>query len=195
MIFVYTDAARQNLYYRTYPGSTASTIWSVPDSSLSIGEIGLSLDSQGAVHICFGTYKTTESTNIVYWALHYVRNTGGSWTEMNSITGDSTSAPLCISFPPSVCVAKDRNGIDRVHLAYCVYQPPFNGYVWYAYFDESGWQVADRSVDNVYSITGITMPLIAVDPQGAAHIVYSWTVSELNRTMIYIQGTPAEAQN
>lgn len=194
VIFVYSDTARQNLYFRRYTDSNVTTIWSVPDSSYSIGEIAVAFDSKDNIHVCFGTYKTSEPLNTAYGAIRYVTNAGGSWTERESITGTSTSGPLAVFFPAAVFISQDTYGNDRVHLAYTVYKPPGNFFFWYAYWDEAGWQPMSESLDTVNTNSFWTFPLIKVDPAGTVHVVYSWAESELDRTSMYIRGTPAESQ-
>ncbi len=193
--FLYTDSARQNLYHRRYTGASPSTVWSAGDSSLSIGEIGMTLDSDGALHACVGTYKTADNLNPAFYTLHYLSNESGAWEAKGSITGGSTSGPLPWVFPASIAVAKHRHGNDRVHLAYTVYVPPLTSSIWYAYYDDDGWQKSETSLDTVHTTSSLTFPVLAVDADGSVHVVYSWAASELDRTMMYVKGTPTESQN
>lgn len=194
VIFIYTDSSGQNLYYRTYSDPTVSTIWSVTDTSLSIGEIAVALDSEEKIHVCFGTYKTAEPLNTAYGAIHYINNSSGSWEEEESISGTSTSGPLAVFFPPSIDISQDKHGNDHLHIAYTVYNPPANFFIWYAYYDEAGWQISEQSLDTINTNSFWTFPLLAVDPGGTVYIVYSWTETELDRTSMYIRGTPEESQ-
>ena len=51
-----------------------------------------------------------------------------------------------------------------------------------------------QSVDTTYTNSFWTFPLLAVDPAGEVHVVYSWTQGELDRTMVHVRGTPREMQ-
>ena len=193
--FIYTDSTSQDLYYRTFNDSNVTTIWSVPDSSLAIGGITAAYDSNGILHVICSTFKSGEPLNHQFYSLHYVRNTGGSWEERERITATADSGPLGLIFPASIDIAPDKHGNDRLHMAYTIYFPPGNFFVWYAYYDEAGgWQISPESVDTSYTNSFWTFPLLAVDPEGVVHIVYAWTQTELDRTLMYVRGTPQETQ-
>jgi hypothetical protein len=193
--FVYTDSTYQNLYCRTFSSASASAIWSVPDPSLSIGTTASALDSNGNLHVICGTFKTDDMLNPAYFTLHYFVNSGGTWEKRESIEGTAASGPYPLVVPPSIDIAPDKHGNDRLHMAYTNYIPPWNHPIWYAFYDEvEGWQIAPESVDTAYTNSFWTFPLIAVDPEGIVHIVYSWTQTEFGRTMMYVRGTPEELQ-
>ena len=73
-------------------------------------------------------------------------------------------------------------------MVYTVWTPPLNLSIWYTYYDESGWH-APQSLDTVHNAF---FPTIAVDPAGTVHVVYSWHSTELDRTLMYVRGTPGE---
>jgi hypothetical protein len=193
---VYTGTARQNLYYRTFNDpSTETTLYTVPDPSLAIGYVTGTTDSGGRLHVLFGTYDSAAPLTPASYTLHYLRNTGGSWEEKESIEGAASSGPMALFLAPSVDVAPDRHGNDRIHLAFTRVTDPLGFFIHYAYYDETeGWRVSPESVDTVHTNSFWTSPLLAVDPDGEVHIVYSWTQNELNRTMVHVRGTPGEPQ-
>jgi hypothetical protein len=192
--FIWSDAADQKLYHRRFTNSTVTEIWNNTDASLSIGEVALDNDADGNLHVVFGTYKSADPTNTAFATLHYLTNKGGLWQEKKSIAGTSTQGPMALSLPFSIDVARDKYGNDRLHMAFTMWKPLATFYLWYAYYDESGWRVSDTSIDTVNANSFWTFPVIAVDPKGAVHIAYSWAVSELDRTMMYVRGTPNEPQ-
>jgi hypothetical protein len=192
--FVWSDYLGQKLYHRTFTDSTVSEIWSNTDATLSIGEIALDNDLDGNLHVVFGTYKTGVFADVASATLHYLTNAGGSWQEKESITGNSTQGPMAFAFPASIDVARDKNGNDRLHLAFTMYKPLLTFYLWYAYHDEAGWNMSDTSLDTVNANSFSTFPILAVDPKGVVHIVYCWAVAETDRTMMYVRGTPKENQ-
>jgi len=193
--FVYTDSSSQNLYYRTLTDGSAESIWSVPDPSLGIGGISAAFDSNGKLHVVCSTLKTSDPLNILYYTYHYFRNTDGTWKERERIEGDENTAPLAFFGPPSIDIAPDRHGNDRLHMAYTMYTPPASFAIWYAFYDEAeGWQISPESVDTAHTNSFWTFPLLAVDPEGIVHIVYAWTQTELDRTMMYVRGIPEEWQ-
>lgn len=192
--FVWSDSAGQKLYHRRFTDSTVTEIYSNTDASLSIGELTLDNDLDGNLHVVFGTYSTAEPMNTAFATLRYITNKGGSWQEKQSITGTSTQGPLALLMPATIDVARDKNGNDRLHMAFTMWKPLVTFYHWYAYLDEAGWHLSDTSIDTVNANSFWTFPVIAVDPTGVVHIAYSWTQSELDRSMMYVRGTPSEAQ-
>lgn len=191
--FVYTDTAKTTLYFRTWKGTSSTPIWTAP-ADIGIGEMSMTLDSNGAAHLCFGAYKPADQANTSFYSLHYLSNAGGAWRALESIDGNATAGPTAWLFPASIDVAPDRYGNDHVHLAYAVYTPPFNHSVWYTYYEETGWH-SPQNLDTQHTNSFFTFPLIAVDPAGTVHVVYSWAVTEQARTMMYVRGTPGEPQN
>jgi hypothetical protein len=192
--FVWSDSAGQKLYHRRFMDSTVTEIWSNTDASLSIGELTLDNDLDGNLHVVFGTYRTAEISNTAFATLHYITNKGGSWQEKQSLTGTSIQGPMALIMPASIDVARDKNGNDHLHMAFTMWKPLLTFYLWYAYLDEAGWHVSDTSIDTVNANSFWTFPVIAVDPTGVVHIAYSWTQSELDRSMMYVRGTPNEPQ-
>jgi hypothetical protein len=87
--------------------------------------------------------------------------------------------------------AQDRYGNDRLHMVYTLWTPPLNFSIWYTYYDEDGWH-APQNLDSVHSAF---FPLIAVDPAGTVHVVYSWYKTSNDRTTMYVRGTPGEPHN
>lgn len=192
--FVWSDAAGQNLRHRTFADSTVSTIWTNPTPALQVGEIALDNDADGNLHVVFGTYETADMLDVSAASLHYLTNRGGSWQEKHSITGTTAQGPMALFFPASLDVARDSNGNDHPHLGFTMWRPPFTFLIWYAYWDEGGWHLSDTSIDTVNVNSFWTFPVLLVDAKGIVHISYSWTQSELDRTMMYVRGTPAELQ-
>jgi len=146
--------------------------------------------SDGAVYVCCGSYNPADEYNTEFYALHFFSNAGGAWHEMEAITGNSSWGPMYM-YPCSMCVAPDRYGNDRIHLAYTLWTLPSFISVWYTYYEESGWHPS-QELDTLHTSLS---PYIAVDPAGVVHVVYTWYADELNRTMMYVRGTPGEAQN
>jgi hypothetical protein len=191
--FMYSDAARTHLLYRTWKGAGPTTIWVAP-ADIGIGEMVITTDSTGAAHVCFGTYQPDDLTNTARYTLRYLSNTTGTWVERDSIDGNATAGPTAWMFPPSIDVAPDRYGNEHLHMAFVSWTPSVDFSVCYTYHDESGWH-EPRDLDTVHTNSFWTFPLIAVDPAGTVHVVYAWTQTELDRTMMYVRGTPGEPQN
>jgi hypothetical protein len=191
--FVYTDSAQTHLYYRTWKGSESTTIWSAP-TNVGIGKMTTTLDSNGAAYVCFGTYNPADSMNTAFYSLRCLTNSGGSWHERESINGNASAGPIAWIFPCAIDVARDRYGNEHLHMAYSTWNSPANWSVWYSYLEDGGWH-APQNLDTQHTNSFWTFPLIAVDPTGTVHVVYAWTQTELDRTMMYVRGTPAEPQN
>jgi hypothetical protein len=187
--FAYTDTTKTQLFYRTWTGAASPAIWTAP-SNIEIGQISIARDSNGAVYVCVGTSKPLEPTNSAFFALYFFTNAGGTWREIESITGNSTTGPM-YSCACAMDVAQDRYGNDHLHMVYTVWAPPLNFSIWYTYYDEAGWH-APQNLDTVHSAF---FPLIAVDPAGTVHVVYSWYKTSNDRTTMYVRGTPGEPQN
>ncbi|MCF7915803.1 MAG: hypothetical protein K9L66_11600 [Spirochaetaceae bacterium] len=196
MSLLYTDSAKKNLYYAKYGSDESARLYSVPSGgTLGIGGINALRDSQGTVHAVFGVYDTETPTDPSSNAIGYFRNREDLWVQEKWIEGTSSYGPLAAFTSPALDVAEDSNGNLRVHLAYTRVTSPLGFFIHYAYYDEvDGWQISDKSVDTTYTNSFWTFPLLAVGPQGEVHLVYSWTQSELDRTMVYVRGIPREMQ-
>ena len=190
IIFLYTDSANTKLMYRAYKDSTVHDIWSTTETNIVITSISAVLDSSNNLHVCFGTYNSSADTDQSYYKLTYITNADGDWVVKGSIDGNSTSGPMA-TYAPALAVVNDKYDQDHIFVAYTLYEPPLNTYIWYAYFDENTWNVASQTLDAAHM--GI-MPSMVADSSGNLHIVYSWYASELDRTTMYIKGTPEEAQ-
>ncbi len=185
--FAYTDGAGTTLFYRTWLGSGSTPIWTAP-ADTAFGEVTITTGPDGAAYISFGTRKASDPNNVAFFVLRSFTNRGGSWHELASITGTASAGPMS---PCSIVVAPDRFDNDHIHMVYTMWTLPFLLSVWYTYYDDSGWH-APQNLDTLHNAI---YPQIAVDPAGTVHVVYSWYSTELDRTLMYVRGTPREAQN
>jgi hypothetical protein len=190
---LYTNSVKDTLYYREFGENTPVELYSLSgEDSIVIGGITGQQDSNGTIHILFGTYNSSAPFETEDCSVYYLRRRDGTWEQKESIEGNESSGPSPM-FPPAMDVVEDSNGNTRLHLAFTRIKDPLGFYIHYGYYDEiEGWHITEESVDTVYTNSFWTFPLIEVDPEGEAHIVYSWTQSELDRTMMHVRGEPSE---
>jgi hypothetical protein len=194
LAIAYADTTRKNLYFRTYNDSQVETVWTTNDPDTEIAVIDIAVDDTDTVHICFSTRDSSAPVlDPSGSAIRYVCNKSGSWAEMGAILGNAQAGPDTI-MPHSMAVSTDKYGNPRLHLVYSLLKDGLNFYIWYAYFDKGGWQVAEESIDTVNTNSFWTSAMIAADAKGDVHIVYSWAVNELDRTLMYVRGSPGETQ-
>jgi hypothetical protein len=112
---------------------------------------------------------------------------------MDAILGNDQAGPDTI-MPHDAALSTDKYGNPRLHLVYSLLKAGLNFYIWYAYYDKGGWHVAEESIDTENTNSFWTSAMIVADEGGDVHIVYSWAVNELDRTLMYVRGSPAEPQ-
>jgi hypothetical protein len=193
LAFVYSDSSSKSLYCRTFNNPQAQKIWSTDDPDTAIVFIDVAVGPEGDIHVCFLTRNPNDPMNPGDTSIRYLCCKDGLWKEMGSITGTDQAGPNPIT-PFSITVSTDMYGNSRLHLAYTLFKQPVNFWIWYAYYDQGSWHVAEESLDTVYTNSFWTFPMIAADQNGNVHVVYSWAVNELDRTLMYIRGTPEEPQ-
>lgn len=194
LAIAYTDTAAKNLYFRTYHDTQAETVWTAGDPDTVIASIDIAVDATGAVHICFATKDSTAPVlDPSGSAIRYVCNQQGTWTEMDAILGNDQAGPDTI-MPHAITLSTGKFGNPRLHLVYSLLKDGLNFYIWYAYFDKGSWHAAKESIDTVNTNSFWTSAMIGADGGGNVHIVYSWAVNELDRTLMYVRGSPTEPQ-
>ena len=192
LAIVTVDAAGAKLSYTTFKGGQPEEIWSTPDAKTQIAHVDMAVDADGNVHVCFLTRDVDDPLDQELAAIRYLCNAGGAWKDMGSIRGTKESGPNPI-MPISLALSRDKYGAPRVHLVYTLYKP-VNFYLWYAYYDQGGWHVAEETLDETYTNSFWTYGTAVADGEGNLHIVYSWAAAETERTLMYIRGTPKEPQ-
>ncbi len=186
---MYSDSVNTQLFYRAWSEASPTPVWTAPADTVIEG-LALARDASGAVYIGFGTAKTSDPMNTAYFALHLMSNAGGTWRELESITGNASSGPMP-RYPCSLTVVTDRYGNNRLHMVYTVWTPPLLLSVCYTYYDETSWSTPQ----NLDPLHNAILPQIAVGPTGTVHVVYTWYAAELDHTLMYVRGTPGEPQN
>lgn len=132
--------------------------------------------------------------NTEYFSIKYITNSGGTWAEKASINGSEDAGP--IFFPVSIALTQDSSGNDHLHMVYMLWKLPSEAQVWYAYFDDETWNIADEQLDPDHTSSFLAcMPSIVSDTQGNLHVIYSWAPNELNRTLMYLKGFSAASLN
>ncbi|MBA7648613.1 hypothetical protein ES703_56401 [subsurface metagenome] len=95
------------------------------------------------------------------------------------------------SYAAAPVISRDKKGDNHLHLAYTVFEPPLNFFLWYAYYDEGGWSISSSTLDAQHNAL---LPSMVADSKGNIYIIYSWYETELDRTLMYIKGTPEKPQ-
>jgi hypothetical protein len=158
---------------------------------VEIASVSALADQNGKIHAVVGTQNPLDDTNPLYYTFRYLTNAGGSWSEKGSIGGSATSGPM-VTYAPPLAISLDKAGAEHLHMAYTVWELPLNFFVWYAYFDEAGWQVATQSLDDSRDAI---LPSLMSDDAGCLHVLYSDYITELERELYYMKGIPEKPQN
>jgi hypothetical protein len=182
----------QSLSYTQFRDNSPEVIWSTSDPQVEIASVSALADGNGTVHVVLGTRRPNpDDMNPLYFSFRYLTNAGGSWSEKGSIVGAATAGPM-VTYAPALAMSRDRDGKEHLHMVFTVYELPLNFFVWYAYFDETGWQVAGQSLDDSRDAI---FPSLISDDTGCLHVLYSDYISELDRELYYMKGIPEKPQN
>jgi len=186
---VYSTSS-QSLSYTRFRDNSPAVIWSTADPQVEITSVSALADGNGKIHVVLGTRNPTDDQNPLYYFYRYLTNAGGSWSEKGSFNGSATMGPM-VTYAPELTITRDRDGAGHLHMIYTVWELPLSFFVWYAYFDEAGLQVAEESLDDSRNAI---LPSLISDDAGCLHVLYSDYISELNRELYYMKGIPEKSQ-
>jgi hypothetical protein len=186
------STTNQSLSYTRFRDNSPVVIWSTTDPQVEIASVAAVADQNGKIHIVLGTRRPNpDDMNPLYFTFRYLTNAAGSWSEKGSFSGSAATGPM-VTYAPELAMARDRNGEEHLHMIYTVLELPLSFFVWYAFFDEAGWQIAEQSLDDSRDAI---LPSLVSDDTGCLHVLYSDYISELDRELYYMKGIPEKPQN
>lgn len=185
------SAGERSLYYTELRENDPVEIWSTADTDTAIASVAAAADEDDGIHIVFGTYNPDASFDPLYFKYNYLSNTNGEWEEHDTLDGTEDSGPAAF-YAPAMLMTRDSKGVNHLHMAYTEMTPLLTTSIRYCCFDAGSWQTMTDSLD---PSRNAFYPSIAADDAGAVHILYSDYMSELDRELYYLKGSPEKPQD